>query len=438
MIDTTEAIQSLTAQRYPAYKDSGINWLGEIPAHWEVKKVKYVAEINPSISYPRSVETVSFVPMEAVGEHGGLDASIQKPVKEIQKGFTSFKNKDVLIAKITPCFENYKGAVAENLYNGIAYGTTELHVLRAMRSALPYYLFYITQSSSFRILGQGMMYGSGGQKRVSSEFIANLAIPLPPLAEQTRIAEFLDCKTTQIDQAIAQKERLIELLNERRQVLIHRAVTRGLNPNAPMKDSGINWIGEIPAHWDIVRINWLFTEKDETNYPDLPLLVVSINSGVTVRDMDDENRRQMAEDFNVYKRALAGDIAFNKMRMWQGAVGVVPQDGLVSPDYVVARPNALVNSAYYGFLFKTREYLAEFVKHSHGIAWDRNRLYWEDFKSIWALVPPLEEQNQIVNIIRSEDEKISFAIRKIERQIQKLQELKSTLINSAVTGKIKV
>ena len=444
MTDTAETTisQTLTHSRYPAYKDSGVDWLGEIPAHWELKRAKYACDINLTSLAENTSKAFRFkyVDIGNVTLEEGITQTEEFEFKNApSRARRIAKSGDTVISTV----RTYLKAIdyideqkSEYVYS------TGFAVLSPSKFIAPKFLAMAVRSDSFTeqvaAYSKGMSYPA-----INSTELSRLFLPIPPLAEQTRIADFLDRKTVQIDQVIAQKERLIELLNERRQVMINRAVTRGLNPIAPMKDSGSDrgdarWIGEIPVHWDMLRINWLFTEKDETNYPDLPLLIVSINSGVTVRDMDDENRQQLAEDFNVYKRALVGDISFNKMRMWQGAVGVVPQDGLVSPDYVVARPNDFINSTYYGFLFRTREYLAEFVKKSRGIVWDRNRLYWDDFKSIFAIVPPLEEQHQIVDFLNTKNEEITFASDKVKNQIQKPQELKSTLINSAVTGKIKV
>lgn len=444
MIDTAIPNKTQTRTQYPAYKDSGVDWLGEIPAHWEVRQLKRVSEMlvsnidkhtKPNEISVRLCNYVDVYKNDFITKDLLFTSASASPGE--MKRFR-IKINDVIITKDSedwldigvPAFVKYE---AEDLVCGY-----HLAILRSNGLIVGSFLHRAFQST---VIKTQLSIKANGVTRygLSHNAIQSAFLPIPPLSEQTRIAEFLDRKTAHIDQAIAQKERLIELLNERRQVMIHQAVTRGLDSSVPMKDSGIDWISEIPAHWEVSRINWLFVEKDETGYPNLPLLIVSINSGVTLRDMDDnENRKQLAEDFNVYKRTLAGDIAFNKMRMWQGAVGVVPQDGLVSPDYVVARPNYFVNSAFYGFLFKTREYLAEFIKHSHGIAWDRNRLYWDDFKNIFAVVPPLEEQNQIVEFLDAQQKEVTFATKLIQRQIQKLQELKSTLINSAVTGKIKV
>ena len=254
---------------YPAYKDSGVDWLGEIPAHWEVKRLKLAADFNPPASEVRGLPAdtdVSFVPMEAVGEYGGIDLSRNKLLAEVAAGYTYFRDGDVVVAKITPCFENGKGALAERLTNDIAFGTTELHVFRAKSKIDRRFLFYVTLGDAFRRLGEADMYGAGGQKRVSESFFKNFKHPLPPQAEQRAIAAFLDRETARIDALVAKKGRLIELLQEKRTALITRAVTKGLDPKVPMKDSGVEWLGSIPAHWEakalsrtLLRITYGFT-----------------------------------------------------------------------------------------------------------------------------------------------------------------------------------
>ena len=209
-------------------KDSGVEWLGEIPAHWEVKRLKYAATLNPAPTEARnrgeSLE-VSFVPMEAIGEYGGLELTTTKLVGEVYTGYTYFREGDVVVAKITPCFENGKGAVATGLVNEIAFGTTELHVLRVKESIDRQFLFYLSMGDTFRRLGEAEMYGAGGQKRVPDSFIKNLMHPLPPLPEQRAIAAFLDRETAQIDALVAKVREAIDRLKELRTALISAAVT---------------------------------------------------------------------------------------------------------------------------------------------------------------------------------------------------------------------
>lgn len=249
---------------YPEYKDSGVEWLGKLPAHWQLKRLRFACRINP----PKSELThlpintvVSFLPMELIGEDGSLTLDETRAIEQVQQGYTYFRNDDVIVAKITPCFENGKGALCHNLVNSIGFGTTELHVLRAGEGILPTFLFYLTRSQPFLAVGTGAMYGAGGQKRVPEDFFTNFRMGLPPLAEQRAIAAFLDCETAQLDALAAKKERLIALLGEKRAALISHAVTKGLDPHAPMKDSGVEWLGEIPAHWEAIAIKRLCLVK---------------------------------------------------------------------------------------------------------------------------------------------------------------------------------
>lgn len=213
---------------YPAYKPSGIEWLGEIPKHWKLKRLRYVADLNPKASGGRKLDSateVSFVPMESVGEYGGLDLSLTKELADVKDGYTHFADGDVLVAKITPCFENGKGSLAEGLVNGMAFGTTELHVLRCGLELDHRFAFHLTLTDAFRKLGEAEMYGAGGQKRVPGSFVTNLRHPIPPLPEQRVIAAFLDQETAKIDALITKVKEAITRLKEFRLALISAAVT---------------------------------------------------------------------------------------------------------------------------------------------------------------------------------------------------------------------
>ena len=208
-------------------KPSGIAWLGDIPKHWDFKRLRFCAFVNPSSSelkFPKETP-VSFVPMEAIHENGTIALGLEKPIQEVSKGYTYFSENDVIVAKITPCFENGKGALAKGLKNKVAFGTTELHVLRPFPVLLPRYLFLLTVSSIFRILGEETMYGSAGQKRVPENFVKDFLTTLPPVEEQQSIADFLDKETAKIDTLIGRVEDSITLLREYRTVLITAAVT---------------------------------------------------------------------------------------------------------------------------------------------------------------------------------------------------------------------
>jgi len=224
----TGKIDFRTGKPYPSYKDSGVEWLGKVPEHWEVRRLKRIAHINPNKSeVPLTLRNGNavFLPMERVGTNGHFDASDVRPILSLWNGFTYFRRGDIIVAKITPCFENGKGACLENLPTAIGFGSTEFHVIRPSKAIVTAYLYRLTTLSDFRRLGTDEMTGAAGQQRVPAEFIANFWVPLPPLPEQTAIVEYLDDQTGKIDTAIASTRKEIELLREYRERLIADVVT---------------------------------------------------------------------------------------------------------------------------------------------------------------------------------------------------------------------
>lgn len=197
--------------------------------------------------------------------------------------------------------------------------------------------------------------------------------------------------------------------------------------------SGLPWAPKMPQGWYVLRNGRLFAHRAETGFPELPILEVSLRTGVRVRDMENLKRKQVISQKEKYKRAVKGDIAYNMMRMWQGALGPAPVDGLVSPAYVVIKPFEEVNSAYYSYLFRTNAYMREVNKFSRGIVADRNRLYWGEFKQMPSLVPPRAEQDQIVAYLRAQDAHIARLIKAKRDLIGLLTEQKLRIIDHAVT-----
>ncbi|WP_417067953.1 restriction endonuclease subunit S [Niveibacterium terrae] len=199
------------------------------------------------------------------------------------------------------------------------------------------------------------------------------------------------------------------------------------------QESGLPWAPKVPQGWNVLRNGRLFAHRVQTGFPDLPILEVSLRTGVRVRDMENLKRKQVMSQKEKYKRAAKGDIAYNMMRMWQGALGPAPVDGLVSPAYVVVKPFEEANSAYYSYLFRTEAYMREVNKFSRGIVADRNRLYWDEFKQMPSLVPPRAEQDQIVAYLRAQDAHIARLIKAKRDLIGLLTEQRQIIIEGAVT-----
>lgn len=223
-----EAARKAGLKPNPKMKPSGVEWIGDIPEHWHLKRLKFTAQVNPSTKEFLQLQEdteVSFVPMGSIGEFGGLNLAETTTLEKSPGSYTHFKNGDVLVAKITPCFENGKGAVAENLVKSLGIGTTEVHVLRTGPKLNNKFLFYLTISHVFRQSGEASMYGAGGQKRVPPDFVRDFKIPLPPDFEQIEIVSFLEKRLAEIDLLIRKVKEGSERLSEYKSSLIHAAVT---------------------------------------------------------------------------------------------------------------------------------------------------------------------------------------------------------------------
>jgi type I restriction enzyme S subunit len=262
---------------------------------------------------------------------------------------------------------------------------------------------------------------------------------VPSMKEQETIANYLESTTLKIESAIDQQQKMIDLLNERKQIIINNVVTKGLNPNVSMKDSGVDWIGEIPEHWEIKRGKFLFNIINEySSTGEEELLTVSDRTGITPRSMKNVTMF-MAESLVGYKKCKIGDICSNIMWMWHGAVGVTKYDGVISPSYGVYRQRELYyNGDYLDMLLRLPQLVKFYASRSTGLTESRLRLYPDDFMNIYFFVPPIEEQEMIVKRLKTICEPIESAIDAATQQIYLLQERKQIIINDVVTGKVKV
>jgi type I restriction enzyme S subunit len=435
--------------RYPEYKPSGVEWLGEVPAHWDVLRLRFAIKTNPTKSEITGLEPaapVSFVPMEAVGAYGGLNLEAEKSIDDIGTGYTYFRDGDVVVAKITPCFENGKGALAAGLKNGIAFGTTEQHVLRPSESMDEHFLFYLTISQPFREVGASEMYGAGGQKRVSDEFIRDLRPAIPPLDEQRAIAAFLDRETARIDALITKKLRLIELLAEKRTALISQAVTKGLSPDAPMKDSGVEWLGEIPAHWDVARVK--FVAKLESGHTpskqvpeywencDIPWVSLNDSKQLAVCDYISETKYQISRLGleNSSARVLPpGAVVFTRDATI-GLAAITTKEMAVSQHLIAWIPSYQIRAEYLLRVFSVMK--AHLDSYTFGAT--IKTIGMPDVKKLVTTLPPLDEQKAIEEFVKTNMSQLDRLASSVESAIARLQEYRNAVIAAAVTGKIDV
>ena len=400
---------------YPTYKDSGMPRLGEVPEHWEVRRLKRVCRLAYGDSLPTEAREEGAVPVFGSNGRVGLHSSANTKAPCIVVGRKGSFGKVNFSAG--PLF---------------AIDTTFFIDDRFTESSVRWLFYLLGWLQLDEVSKDSAVPG------LDREEAYQRVVPLPPLPEQSAMVRFLDHVDRRIRRYIRAKKKLIELLNEQKQAIIHRAVTRGLNHNARLKPSGVEWLGDVPEHWELVRNGRLFIQRNEIGFPELPILEVSLKTGVRIRDFESSDRKQVMADRSKYKRAAKGDIAYNMMRMWQGAVGVTPVDGLVSPAYVVAKPLEETEPRYFSALFRTSAYMGEVDKYSRGIVKDRNRLYWEDFKQMSTICPPPNEQVAVANAIDQRTATIDDGIHRIEREISLVCEYRTRLIADVVTGKLDV
>jgi len=420
--------------KYDAYKESQIQWIDELPKSWKLEKAKW------------------------------LFIRAERPVRRDDEIVTCFRDGVVTLRKNRRT-EGFTNALKEHGYQGIRKGDLIIHAMDAFAGAVgvsdsdgkstPVYAacvprnmgevfpeFYAYFLRDMALSGFIASLAKGIRER-STDFrfndFSDLVLPVPSFGEQSLIIMFLDKKNTQIDEAIAIKEQQITLLKERKQIIIQKAVTQGVDPKVPMKDSGVDWIGEIPAHWETKKVKNIFRmvmEPSEKNN-DHELLSVYTDIGVKPR-RELEERGNKASTTDGYWFVKKGDIVVNKLLAWMGAIGLSEYDGVTSPAYDILRPQLPINGYFYHYLFRSSFCSAELKRHSRGIMDMRLRLYFDKFGVVEVPYPPVSEQDEIIRSLGFQMQELDKGINHLHLQIEKLKEYKTTLINSAVTGKIRV
>jgi type I restriction enzyme S subunit len=405
---------------------------------WERVRLKQVARINPFTRMPKA-GAVDFFPMEALIEGGGLVRGEIKPASDAG-GYSQLANGDVVFAKVTPCFENMKCALVAGLERGVGLATTEVIVFRPNRRVVPKFLLYRLQARDFHKFGISLMRGVGGLKRVPDRSVGAFEFDLPTIDEQKAIVELIEAEADLLKRRSAAFDRKREVLVEAKSALREAAVFGRERPGR-RSPSEAAWHGELPARWGVERIGDLFREAARPGREGLPVLSVSIHSGISDRELgDDEGARKVArsEDKSLYKRVRRGDLVYNQMRAWQGGFGVAAVDGLVSPAYVVAAPKRGVNSAFVEHVLRSPSAIEEMRRRSRGIIDFRLRLYWDEFKDILVPVPPPDEQEKIVQELSNRLSLVDRQVKLLDDAQEALGDQRSALINDVVTGVVPV
>lgn len=405
---------------------------------WSAKRLKYAVRLRRSrvdgVDDERpyvGLEHIESGTGRLIAPHStGIEGVGETETASGESLSNTFEPGDVLFGKLRP----YLAKAWVAAFSGRC--TTELVVMQPADIEARF-LQYVCLSRDFVDTVDASTFGSK-MPRADWDFIGNIPIPVPSLRHQRAIADYLDRETTRLDGLVAAKERVLGLLAEKRRALITRAVTRGLDPDAPLRDSGIPWLGQIPAHWKTERARWLFRERDQRSETgEEELLTVSHLTGVTPRSEKDVYMFE-AETTEGYKICLRGDLVINTLWAWMGAMGVAPVNGIVSPAYNVYEPKGRFEPGYVDALVRLPVFAQEVTRYSKGVWSSRLRLYPEGFFGVSLPAPPLPEQRQIVSFL-ADKSRILDALKSVaERTIALLKERRAAVIAASVTGQIDV
>lgn len=421
-------------QRYDSYKHSGVKWLGEIPSHWEMIKSKYLWKESFSVSENGNEDLLS------VSQYDGITPAKGDSRSESLKGYKIVSENDLVINIMLA----WMGGLGVSKFDGIV--SPAYCVYKLTKDSNPNYLHYLYKTPLY--LAEFARHSSGvipSRWRMYTDDFGQVLSLLPPCKEQDAIANYLDEKMAKIDSAIAQQQKMIDLLNERKQIIINNAVTKGLNPNAKMKDSGVEWIGEVPEGWEVRRLKFLLkanlmyganesAESEDESYPRY----------IRITDIDEDGNLR-PDTFRSLPPAKAepyllkkGDLLFARSGATAGKTYLFNED---------------IKACFAGYLIKASlketllpEYLNYYSKSGIYDNWKKSifiqatipNIGAEKYANLQITLPSIKEQKDIVKHLDVETGKINQVVRNCQNQIALLQERKQIIINDVVTGKVKV
>ncbi|WP_086289386.1 restriction endonuclease subunit S [Campylobacter devanensis] len=423
-----------------AMKDSGIEWIGEIPVDWEVVKIKHLCNFYNGYAFDSSDfkfdGNCSVIRIGDISQGTiNLDtcAKVEADSNTLEK--YALKKDDIVIALsgATIGKVGYIETTPDNTYIN-----QRVAIIRSNINKLIYQWLnagYI--SSNIPILSN-----SSAQPNISTQTIGNLFVSLPSMSEQQKIADFLDEKCSHIDSVLEKIRASIDEYKQLKQSIITQAVTKGVRPNRPMKDSGIEWIGEIPQDWEVAKIGNLFNLRNKKNdLPEDKVTLLSLYTGIGVFPSGEHytasgNHAQTVDGYKIVKK---NDIVVNIILAWMGAIGISDYDGVTSPAYDVYIPDLQkVYPHFYHYVFRTSAIAGECYKYGKGIMMMRWRTYSTEFKQIRIPFPPINIQQQIADFLDNKCSEIDKLITKKEQLIAELETYKKSLIYEYVTGKKEV
>ena len=434
----------MTLKKYQQYKNTNIQWLGQIPQHWEVKRIKDITEIiskgtTPSTEGQAFTDSgVRYVKGENINELGLVskfpEFFISEETNTILKR-SQLKNNDLLmviagatIGKISIVQNDILPANTNQAVSFIRLKPSE------QKDSLKYKMYIL--GSHF--IKSRIWYDvvQSAQPNLAMNVLSKFPFIYPPLSEQTAIANYLDQKTAQIDKKVTLLTQKIEKYKEFKKSLINETVCRGLDKSVSLKPSNIAWIGDIPEHWEVKRGKEVFIEKSNKGFENEPLLAASQKYGVVLKTMLDQRSMEAQKDFHNFKFVRKGDFVIS-LRSFEGGIEMAYYQGIISPAYSIFSGKIKIDNGFYKYFFKTSGFIQYLGRMITGIR-DGQTIRYDEVNKTLFIIPPLTEQTVIAQYLDEKTNKIDQITANISQQIDTLKELRKTLINEVVTGKVRV
>ena len=420
---------------YEHYKDSGIDWIGKIPNSWHSRSLKSLLTRKSRKGEP------SWRVLSVERERGVVDRELEgspdnnNRLPDDLSGYLVVRNGQFVMNKM----KAWQGSYGVSLYDGIvspAYYTFDL----ASSVDSEFFNWAIRSKAYIPFFGRDSYGIRTDQWDFKVQALRNIPLFVPPVEEQRQIVDYLVQRLKGIDGLITDLDRQVELLERYKRELIAHTVTKGLDTNAPMKDSGIDWIGKIPNIWHSRSLKSLLTRKSRKGEPSWRVLSVERERGVVDRELEGspDNNNRLPDDLSGYLVVRNGQFVMNKMKAWQGSYGVSLYDGIVSPAYYTFDLASSVDSEFFNWAIRSKAYIPFFGRDSYGIRTDQWDFKVQALRNIPLFVPPVEEQRQIVDYLVQRLKGIDGLITDLDRQVELLRRYRKQVINDVVTGKVRV
>lgn len=414
---------------YAEYKEAALPWLGQLPRHWSLRRMKFLFKEQIQKGFPKepllaATQSKGVVRKEDYGSRTVIAMNGLENLKLVEVG-------DFVIS-----LRSFQGGIEVSHARGII--SPAYTVLRPRDFFDPgYYKWYFKSASFIRSMPLFVTGIREGQN-IDYERLSRAFIPLPPPDEQAAIVKFLDWANGRLERAIRAKLKAITLLNEQKQAIIHRAVTRGLDPSVPLKPSGNPWLSDIPKHWGQQSLWTICDVRAERNPGNLPLLSVFLDRGVIRYEEGGGQVHAPSLDLSHYQVVRAGDFVLNNQQAWRGSVGVSRHAGIISPAYIVLSLSKRLESRFANYLMRSRAMVDQFVAASKGVGDIQRQVFWPFLRYVQVPLPSMEEQLAIADELERSTAGMTQAISRLEREIELLREYRTRLVADVITGKLDV